>query len=285
MRHFKEFAMSYKTILVHVDQSPHAVERIALAARLARSQQAHLIGSALTGLTTEYYRTSEMALAGPLSQAEIDLITRSSEQALERFDTQARAADVSHEQRYSDDDAESGLVQQARYADLVVLSQTDPATSGFSIMRQLPEHLTLHGGRPVLVVPYAGAFTHLDRHALVAWDGSRAATRAITDALPLLRSSARVTLALFDPGRAHGEEPGADMALYLARHGLTVEVQRQTTAPDVDVGNALLSLAADTGADLLVMGAYGHQRWREIVLGGVTRRVLQTMTLPVLMSH
>ena len=277
--------MSYKTILVHVDQSPHAAARIALAAHLARGQEAHLIGSALTGLATEYYRASEMALAGPLTQQELDAITRGSEQALERFDAQARAADVSHEQRYSDDDAESGLVRQAHYADLVVLGQTDPRTSGFAIMRQLPEHLALHGGRPVLVVPYAGAFTHLYRHALVAWDGSRAAIRAITDALPMLRRSARVTLALFDPGRAHGEEPGADMALYLARHGIAVEVQRHTAAPDIDVGNALLSLAADVGADLLVMGAYGHQRWRELVLGGVTRRVLQTMTLPVLMSH
>ena len=106
--------MSYKTILVHVDQSPHATDRIALAARLARGQEAHLIGSALTGLTTEYYRTSEMAMAGTLSQEELDLIRRGSEQALERFDAQARAADVSHEHRYSDDDAESGLVLQAR---------------------------------------------------------------------------------------------------------------------------------------------------------------------------
>jgi nucleotide-binding universal stress UspA family protein len=226
-----------------------------------------------------------MALAGPLSQEELDQITRNSEQALQRFDALASAVDVSHAQRYSDDQAEVGLVLQARYADLVVLGQTDPDTSGLSILRQLPEHLALHGGRPVLVVPFAGTFTHLDRHALVAWDGSRAATRAVTDALPLLRRSARVTLAVFNPDHTRGEEPGADIALYLARHGVRVEVLRQTTAPGVDVGNALLSLAADTGADLLVMGAYGHQRWREIVLGGVTRRVLQTMTLPVLMSH
>jgi nucleotide-binding universal stress UspA family protein len=277
--------MSYKTILVHVDQSPQAVKRITLAAQLARSQEGHLIGTALTGLTMEYYRNSDMALAGPLSQEELDQITRNSEQALQRFDALASAVDVSHAQRYSDDQAEVGLVLQARYADLVVLGQTDPDTSGLSILRQLPEHLALHGGRPVLVVPFAGTFTHLDRHALVAWDGSRAATRAVTDALPLLRRSARVTLAVFNPDHTRGEEPGADIALYLARHGVRVEVLRQTTAPGVDVGNALLSLAADTGADLLVMGAYGHQRWREIVLGGVTRRVLQTMTLPVLMSH
>ena len=280
--------MSYKTILVHVDQSPHATARIELAGRLARSQEAHLVGAALTGLTMEYYRNSGLVAAGPMRQEEVDEIKRGGEQALQRFEMLARGADVSYESRYSDDEPESGLVQQARYADLVVLSQTDPDTSPFPMLRQLPEHLALHGGRPVLMVPYAGEFPTLNRHALVAWDASRAATRAVTDALPLLRRSARVTLAVFNPQRpfgAHGEQPGADIALYLARHGVTVEVQQQATAPGIDVGNALLSLAADTGADLLVMGAYGHQRWREIILGGVTRRLLQSMTLPVLMSH
>ncbi|CAN7602466.1 MULTISPECIES: universal stress protein [Duganella] len=280
--------MSYKTILVHVDQSSHAATRIALAAQLAASQDAHLIGAALTGLTMEYYRNSGATFAGPLPQEELDEITRRGEQALERFEAQARAAGVSYERRYSDDEPEVGLVLQARYADLVVLSQTDPATEGLAMLRKLPEYVALYGGRPVLMVPYAGAFPHLDRHALVAWDGSRAATRAVTDALPLLRKSARTTLALFNAERqygVHGEQPGADIALFLARHGVKVEVLQQTTAPGMDVGNALLSLAADVGADLLVAGAYGHQRWREMVLGGVTRRLLQSMTLPVLMSH
>lgn len=280
--------MSYKTILVHVDQSSHAATRIALAAQVAAGQDAHLIGAALTGLTMEYYRNSGAAFAGPLPQEELDQLTRRGEQALDRFETQARNAGVSYERRYSDDEAEVGLVLQARYADLVVLGQTDPATDGLAMLRKLPEHVALYGGRPVLLVPYAGAFPHLDRHALVAWDGSRAATRAVTDALPLLRKSARATLALFNAERqygVHGEQPGADIALFLARHGVKVEVLRQTTAPGMDVGNALLSLASDIGADLLVAGAYGHLRWRELVLGGVTRRLLQSMTLPVLMSH
>jgi nucleotide-binding universal stress UspA family protein len=280
--------MSYKTILVHVDQSSHAHARVELAGLLARDQQAHLIGTAMTGLGMEYYRNSGVAFAGPIRQEELDEIARGAEQALDRFEAQARAADVSYERRHSDDEPEVGLVMQARYADLVVLSQTDPDTSGPGLMRQLPEHLALQGGRPVLVVPYAGTYPHLDRHALVAWDGSRAATRAVTDALPLLRRSARATLAVFNAASrygVHGEQAGADIALYLARHGVKVEVLQQTTPPEMDVGNALLSLAADIGADLLVMGAYGHQRWRELMLGGVTRRLLQSMTLPVLMSH
>lgn len=280
--------MSYKTILVHVDGSPHAAARIEMAIALARSQDAHLVGAALSGLTADYYRNINMTFGGPLSGEELQRIRADSEHALDRFEAQVRHAGISYERRYSDDDSAAGLVLQARYADLVVLSQSDPGEQVFALGAQLPEHLALHGGRPVLLVPYAGSYALPQRHALVAWDGSRAATRAMTDALPLLRTCARVSVVVYDQSSrygAHGAQPGADAALYLARHGLQVEVLRQATAPGVDVGNDLLSLAADSGADLLVMGAYGHQRWREIVLGGVTRRVLQSMTLPVLMAH
>jgi nucleotide-binding universal stress UspA family protein len=218
----------------------------------------------------------------------VELVTSHSKQALDAFVARADAAGVAYERRLSDDDSETGLVLQARYADLLVLSQSDPELSGPDILYKLPEHLALHGGRPVLLVPYAGRYEHIDQHALVAWDGSRAATRAITDGLPLLRRSKRVTLAVFNAQTqfgTHGENPGADIALFLARHGVNVELTQQHAPGGLDIGNALLSLAADIGADLLVMGAYGHQRWREIVLGGVTRRVLQSMTLPVLMAH
>lgn len=280
--------MSYKTILVHVDQSPHAAGRIALAISVAASHQAHLIGSALTGLTTDYYRSMNMTFGGPLTPGQLNDIHRDANEALDRFEAQARGAGIRYERRYSDDDTEPGLVRQARYADLVVLSQTDPDPSGLALFSQLPEYLALQGCRPLLLVPYAGAFARVDQHALVAWDGSRAASRALTDALPLLRASAKVTVAVFQPNHlngTHGIEPGADLARYLARHDVTVEVQQKTCGASGDVGNALLSLAADGAADLLVMGAYGHQRWRELVLGGVTRRVLQSMTLPVLMAH
>jgi nucleotide-binding universal stress UspA family protein len=112
------------------------------------------------------------------------------------------------------------------------------------------------------------------------------ASRAIGAALPLLRRAGKVTLAVFNPnaiGSKHGPLPGADLAGFLARHDVAIEVQQLET--ELDIGNALLSLAADISADLLVMGAYGHQRLRELLLGGATRTVLKTMTLPVLMAH
>ncbi|MBV5325393.1 MAG: universal stress protein, partial [Rhodospirillaceae bacterium] len=105
---------------------------------------------------------------------------------------------------------------------------------------------------------------------------------------PLLRRSSAVTLVVYNADQqtgVHGEQPGADMALYLARHGVKIEVMAQKTPAGLDVGNALLSLAADLGSDLIVMGGYGHMRWREMIMGGVTRTLLQTMTVPLLMSH
>jgi len=122
---------------------------------------------------------------------------------------------------------------------------------------------------------------------LIAWDAGVEAARAVRDALPLLRRADTVEVAVFDPERGrreHGEQPGADVALYLARHGVKVSVARQSGA-DFEVGAQILSRAADTGADLIVMGAYGHSRVRELVLGGVTRTILESMTVPVLMSH
>jgi nucleotide-binding universal stress UspA family protein len=281
--------MSYKTILVHADHSARSNDRAALAARIAIDQQAHLVGTAVTGFLDEFYRYSPMLMAAPIPQLAIDTLKNHAREALDQFEHTARAIGATAiESRPTDDDARQALVLQARYADLVVLGQNDPDEAATHATRDLTEYVALQGGRPVLVVPYAGTFERIDRHALVAWDGSRAATRAITDALPLLRRSGKVTLVVFNAQRqfgVHGQLPGADIALLLARHGVNVDVLRQETPPGLDVGNALLSLAADLGIDLLVMGAYGHMRWREVLLGGVTHTILKSMTVPVLMSH
>jgi nucleotide-binding universal stress UspA family protein len=281
--------MSYKTIVVHVDRSSRCGERVALAARLAAESAGNLIGAAVSGFTPDLYTATPMMLAAPISQQELEACRASANLALDAFEKVARGAGAEAiERRLTDDQPHFSIVLQARYADLVVVGQNDPDDPETGATRDLPEYAALQGGRPVLVVPYAGHFERIDGHALVAWDGSRAAVRAITDALPLLRRSSGVTLALFNPGRqyeVHGELPGADIALFLARHGVKVDVLRQDTPPGLDVGNALLSLAADVDASLLVMGAYGHMRWREVLMGGVTRTVLRSMTLPVLMSH
>jgi nucleotide-binding universal stress UspA family protein len=140
-------------------------------------------------------------------------------------------------------------------------------------------------GRPMLVVPYIQREgLKLDR-VLVCWDGSRNASRAIADALPFLERAKAVDVLVVGKGRDRGDEiPGADIAQHLARHSLNVDLKR-IVAADTDVANTILSYAADSSADLIVMGGYGHSRLREFVLGGATRGILQTMTIPTLMSH
>jgi nucleotide-binding universal stress UspA family protein len=150
------------------------------------------------------------------------------------------------------------------------------------------EYVLLNAINPVLIVPYAGEFSSVGQRVLIAWDGSMEAARAVHGAIPLLQRAGQVQVAVFDPRvgpGAHGEEPGADIALFLARHGIRVDVSRHVTGGEIDIGNAILSHASDFGADLLVMGGYGHSRFREVLLGGVTRTILRSMTTPVLMSH
>ncbi|WP_167761492.1 universal stress protein, partial [Duganella callida] len=182
------------------------------------------------------------------------------------------------EQRLTDDSLIGSLTLQSRYCDLAVVPQAAPGGSF------VPQQLILHSPRPVVVVPGHGEFTHVAERPLLAWDGGMAASRAIEAALPLLRRARLVTLAVFNPDSvyaAHGPEPGADLARFLARHNVQLEVVVRDT--DGDVGDGLLALAGETGADLLVMGCYGHTRVRELLVGGTSRTVLKQMTLPVLM--
>jgi len=277
--------MSYKTILVHADLSPHAINRIRLAARLAHTQRGHLTGIAVCSFPSDFYRAAATLYVAPPA-AEFARLNHQSSEALDRFETLAHAFDLPQvDARVCQGDSRDVLVREARHADLVVLSQNDPDAAPGAV-DDLPEQVLLHGGRPVLLVPYAGKFERLDHHALVAWDGSEAAARAITGAVPLLRRSAAVTLAVLNPQQHGGEEmPGEEMVRHLACHGVRSEVLAQRVPEGLDVGGALLSIASDLCADLMVMGAYGHRRRRELLLGGVTRTCLRSMTVPVLMSH
>lgn len=171
----------------------------------------------------------------------------------------------------------------ARRFDLSVVGQAEPN-------RVAPEELIIEAamfesGRPVIVVPYIQTQgLKLDR-VIVCWDGSRPATRAIADSMPLLEHAKAIDIVIVASGRAKSDElPGADIGQHLARHGLTVELRR-IVAADVDVPNTILSYAADTSADFVVMGGYGHSRLREFILGGATRGMLNAMTVPTLFSH
>jgi len=277
--------MPYRTIVVHADRAPNAAARFELAAQLAAREGAHLIGAAMTGVPRYMLAGSPYEGSGVLIADHLRHAAERADGALARFEEIATRVGVPHEQRRHNVDEYTGLCLQARYADLLVLGQADPDDHDEGgLLLDLPEQILLHGGRPVLLVPRKGSFAPPARHALLAWNGSREAARAASAALPLLQQVDKVTLAVFGPAKGdHGEEPGADIALYLARHDIKVEVLVRPQS--ADAGHAILALANDAGAELLVMGAYGHNRWREMVLGGATRSVLAQASLPVLLSH
>ncbi len=276
--------MAYKTILVHVDHSRHFETRMRTAAALAVAHGAHLAGTAVSGISRYVYQDCGMDMSATILASHVDSLFHRANAALDAFGALAATAGVrSFERRLIDDEAGAGLVMQSRYADLVVVSQADPHDPVSRMAPDLPAYVTLAGARPVLILPHASQAAFDAGTVLVAWDAGLEATRAIAGAMPLLRSAARVVLALINPGDAHGEQPGADMALYLARHGVQVEVTAQATGGAV--GEALLTLAGDVGAGLVVMGAYGHGRLREYLLGGVTATMLEGMLVPVLMAH
>ncbi|MGU7780948.1 universal stress protein [Burkholderia sp. PU8-34] len=279
--------MSYKSIVVHLDTSRHAHSRLELALQLARQFDAHLTGvfAIYTPEPTSFY-----VMAGSADYFREHRQWRDERQAaLERlFHAEAMRAKVSANWISTDARANSVVPHHARHADLVIAGQSDPNDPETFIDDQFPENLVLSAGRPVLFVPYAGEFRSIGERVIVAWDGSREAVRAAHDALPFLKRAKRTTVVAVTNGsdEAAGIRiPGADAALMLARHARDVNVLDVAGDSDESAGDTLLSRAYETGADLLVMGAYGHTRWRELLMGGATRTVLASMTLPVLMSH
>jgi nucleotide-binding universal stress UspA family protein len=171
----------------------------------------------------------------------------------------------------------------ARRFDLAVVGQAEP--NKLAAQDIIIEGALFESGRPVIVVPYIQREgLTLDR-VMVCWDGSRTAARAIADAMPLLMRSKAIDVVIVASGREQADEiPGIDLGQHLARHGLKVEVKR-IVAGDTDVSNTILSYAADSSADFIVMGGYGHSRLREFILGGATRGILSSMTIPTFMSH
>lgn len=281
--------MSFKTILVHADASRHTPKRVEIAARIAVQEQAHLVGAAATALPGTFYLPEMIGESTMSLTATLEYLRQRAQATLATFESTAQQAGVhSIEPRIVNDEAGAGLALQARYSDLVVIGQTDPDESLPELRNGFPEYVVMNAGRPVLVIPYAGDFPVMGRRIMLAWDASMEATRAVTAAIPLLKKADLVQVAVFDPGArgdAHGEQPGADIALYLSRHGIKVEVAQQLTADRIDVGNALLSAVSDFNADMLVTGCYGHSRFREVLLGGVSHTLFKSMTVPTLMCH
>lgn len=282
--------MSYKTILVHVDESKHIDVRIRVAARIANDENGHVVGVATTGIA-KFLNEAVAANPSNLVMAPfVDTLRGRARIALEKFDNIVKRVNTqSYEERFIDDAAAQGFCMQAMYADLVVIGQTDPNEKSMTAGPDFPEYVVMNSHCPNLIVPHSSEATSVGKKILVAWDGSLAAKRSVLGALPLLKRAPNVDLAIFSPAEpwTHAKEErqqGADIALFLARHGVLTHVRAQVSSHN-GIGSDLLALAADLKSDLLVMGCYGHSRVSEMLFGGVSRLVLQSMTVPVLMCH
>jgi nucleotide-binding universal stress UspA family protein len=279
--------MSYRSLLVHLDQDPACEARSAVAIALAGQMHCHLVGLAPTGLLNLPIVPEAAASLGEFNALAWELLLEQAQQATERFrDACAGAGLRSCEALTDRADAAQSLVRHAHCSDLVVMSQPDPARPGHAQARAMVEQVLLYSARPSLLLPYAGRVESVGRRALVAWDDSREAARALNDALPLLRQADTVqVLSWREPDVPDALQPRlAALQQWLAWQGVAAEVQEEKST-GIEVAEALLSRAADQGSDLIVMGAYGHARWTERLLGGATRGLLDAMTVPVLMSH
>ncbi len=280
--------MSYRTILVHLSNAEHAGQVLEVATNIAAKHEAYLIG--LFAYPQVFVPAAVAAEAWP-DIVEIEN-KRHAEMAGEIegvFNDVCKAAKLKSAWRTAEVMAPVAnvVIRHAFCADLVVVGQADPDSDDARMQAEVTERVLMECGRPVLFVPYAGHFKTVAEEPLIAWTASRESARAAFDALPLLRNSKSVKVLTVNPQEQNGQSVSStatQFALSLARHG--VNAQASTTASgELSVGSELLSRASDYGTDLLVMGGYGHSRFREIVFGGATREILQHMTVPVLMSH
>ncbi len=273
--------MAIHDLTVYVDNDRQCGNRLNFAVAVAQSFKANLHGVYVKrqlGIPT--YAEVQIP-KDALAQAEKSLAQMAAS-ASDAF--QQAVAGGSLETRYLElrGTLPDVLSASLRYVDLAVLAQRHPEDDGLNVHYK-PDPVMFQTGRPALIVPHSGEFTFPARHALVAWDGGAASARALHDALPLL-SKAEQILVVTVGKRASASLGENDLSAHLSRHGLKVQL-RNIDAADSHAHEAILSVAADNGSDLLVMGGYGHTRLRELVLGGVTRHVMSEMTVPVLMSH
>ena len=279
--------MSYKTILVHLNDKRRAETVLGPAIHLARRYNSHLIGmhvyaSMPAPPVAMAYGAQVLGSIVAVEQKDTEAIAAIFKEATanQPFVAEWRALKLPHV------DLAGAVMEHGRAVDLIVAGQTDPEWD-LSPLLDFPERLALESGRPVLVVPYAGRFGEIGRTVVIAWKPSRESARAVFDALPLLQAAEQVYILEIqgrDATPATALAPDTTIAASLARHGIKPAVHT-SVAPDISVGDEILSRLCDLGADLLVMGAYGHSRMRELVFGGATRNIARHMTVPTLFSH
>ena len=274
-----------KDLIVNLALGTKAHPAADYALSIAETFDAHIAGMAFA-LKPVIPRMGIAGISVDVIKNTITENEQAAQTAIQRFEASAKKQGVSAESGSATEmliDAAARFAKMARAFDISVVAQADP--DGYSEEDLFIESALFTSGRPVVIVPCIQKTPlKLDR-ILCCWDGSRTASRAIADAMPLLQRAKKVDLLMVTTGKTQSQRiAGTDMAQHLARHKLNVSIE-QITGADSDIANVALSYAADNKSDFLVMGGYGHSRWREFILGGATRGILASMTIPTLMSH
>ncbi len=279
--------MAFKSILLHLDGGTRDDVRLDAALMLAARDEAHLTAlCTIPPLANGPYAVYAIGAVQAIADAEREYLAEArdkAEQLREGAEAKAKSAGVVFEWRVAEGFGEDIVPLHARYADLAIVGQADPDAADAARARRVPVQTVIEAGRPLLVIPYAGSFKTLGRRPLIAWNGSREAARAVHDALPILKRAETVFVLSID-APAEDHIAGFDISASLARHDVKAEAMR-TVSSDISAGDILLSECAELGADMIVMGAYGHSRLREFVLGGVSELLFDTMTVPLFMAH
>lgn len=276
--------MTFKTILVHCDGDKALGQRLGVAVDLAAQFDSHLVGLHVRPpfQPPAYYDGS--FVIDELYKLYEETADADQTAVVTAFSRATEGRNIAAERRVAEGPVDRELVRRSRYADLVVLGQTGTGTPTVTPL-DLPEVVALSSGRPVVVVPYVEVKRPVGRKIILCWNASRESARAASDALPFLKSADEVAVLAVGTHDEESEKPDAEAAAnWLAHHGVKATALADLAA-GLDPAELILSRAADLDADLIVMGIYGHTRVREMVLGGVSRTLLRSMTVPVFMSH
>ena len=301
--------MALKDILVCLDPTEAGERRLRLAAAIAREHQAHLsaayiLSEAIPGVPPYQGAVGIPAPTGATAIAQGSIVagvplpgappitspapSPSAELAdivEQRFRAEVQPHGIEGDWHLFGSGDSEELIALSRTMDLVVFGQ---AASDYRLPTGFgPEDIVMACGRPMLVIPFAGEFGSAGRRVLIAWDGTREASRALHDALPLIAQAEAVWVMTVRPRDANSDDRGPSLdrvVRHLQRHSIAATTE-ESIGGDVPTAELLLSRASDMGADLLVAGAYHHSQLREAIIGGVSRDLLDHMTVPILMSH
>ncbi|KAA3631108.1 MAG: universal stress protein [Proteobacteria bacterium] len=279
--------MKYKDILVYLDDGASNDERVKTALALAQAHGARLTG-VVVNATPPVNVLMRLGISG--SNDLVEKAQAAAEKTAAEFEAIVGQAGVENRTRIVE--AKEGRVPQkvahlARGFDLSIMRQANPDRSNADLVLEVSEEVLFSSGRPVLFMPYIGAHRIPCRRAMLAWDASPAATRALHDAMPMMEDMDEVVILVIDDDKQEwigGVRPGEEISEHLSAHGIDNRVQRVVSG-SATTSTIILNELSDLGVDLLIMGGYGTPKLREVVLGGVTRTLMNTMTVPVFMSH